>query len=387
MSAVLSRSTLRLTRSTAKTTSMITPTRSRNLIGYNRFLISPAADRDFGPLGTVGLHIKSTASFQLALLTRLRQPPEQQSTPPAGLLPGSLPHAFLSDGDCPAGTKFRVRITDPTNLAVVGLDGTRADGSVELVINETYLIRFASRDPSPTSRYTATCTRAFWPGCDPEDLTELVVTEFDLEEAGSPINIRAASSEAPFDHQEWFCREAITRIRELLAVALCRVYWIGAIRSVERRASVEEQVFEDFSIMCRPYVGGQGEYTQALARLFAYNEMRLAGDNGPGAIDYTFRAASPKVHAMLLAARDSTIPSPARRIWELASEESRQLVSRIANAAEKHASAPVIRLLNEVLRRRDLHDSDVWPVRDPEAHALLHEQIAGFTDDQVMQLN
>jgi energy-coupling factor transporter ATP-binding protein EcfA2 len=34
---------------------------ARDAYGYNRRLISAAADRDFGPLGTVGLHIKSIA--------------------------------------------------------------------------------------------------------------------------------------------------------------------------------------------------------------------------------------------------------------------------------------------------------------------------------------
>ena len=68
--------------------------------------------------------------------------------------------------------------------------------------------------------------------------------------------------------------------------------------------------------------------------------MRLAGNNGHGAIDFSFSEAPAEVHAMLLAARDSAVLSPARRIWDLASEESKQSVSRIIYAAEKQASAP-----------------------------------------------
>jgi hypothetical protein len=159
----------------------------------------------------------------------------------------------------------------------------------------------------------------------------------------------------------------------------------GSVRSVERRGHVDEELFEDSEIIRRRYVGGQGEHTQALVRRYAYNEMRLAGDSEQGAIEYSFNEAPAKIHAMLLAARESTVPSPARRIWDLASEESKQSVSRMAHAADEEAPAPVIKLLNEVLRRRDLCDSDVWPVRDPEVHALLRERIADFTDDQVLQ--
>jgi AAA ATPase domain len=115
--------------------------------------------------------------------------------------------------------------------------------------------------------------------------------------------------------------------------------------------------------------------------------MRLAGDNGQGAINYSFNEAPARVHAMLLAAKDSKTPSPARRIWELASEELKQSVGRIKDAADKRAPASVVRLLNEVLRRRDLCDSDVWRVCDPEAHPLMRKQVEDLNDDEVMCLN
>src|SRR5262249_42084887 len=149
--------------------------------------------------------------------------------------------------------------------------------------------------------YTAICTRAFWPGCAPDDLAEMVVAEFDLDESGSPANVRSPAGQDPLDHQEWFCFTAIARIQELLALTLRGIYWIGAIRPIEHREHVQRAVFDDSKIIRARYVGGHGEYTQALARKFAYNEMRLAGNQEHGSIKPRFTQAISAVHAELIA--------------------------------------------------------------------------------------
>jgi predicted ATPase len=359
----------------------------RNLFGYTNRLTSAAEDRDFGLLGTVGLHIKSDATGQLTLASRSSQPLDQQDAPPEGLFSGSLPHSFLSNGDCPRGTRFRVRITDPTDLAAIHDDASPLDRMVELVINDMYSIRFTRRSPSPIRHYTATCTRAFWPGRYPEDLTELVVGQFDLDEAGSPINVRSPSGEAPFNLQEWFCRAAIARIRELLAATLWQVHWIGAIRSVERSSHVEEGIFEDSRIIRARYVGGEGEYAHALARKFACNEMRLAGSEEQGSIDYSFRSVPAGVHSKLIAVRDSANPSPVHRIWELASEESKTAVSGIEPSEDEEAPTCVIKLLNEVIQRRDLYDSAVWTSSQPDVSAQVRGEIHYLSDNELAKFN
>jgi hypothetical protein len=344
---------------------------------YERFLASASADRDFGPLFTIGLHIKSTASFQPASLARLRRPIDQPDAPTAGLLSGTMPHSFLKDGDCPPRTRFRIRITAP---------GAFSSSLVELVINEIYSIRFEKRPDTLARQYTAKCTRAFWPGCDPGDQTELVVAHFDLDEAGSPINVRSPSGQDPFDMQKWFCCAATARIRELLAAALCGVFWIGPIRSIEARESVEQAIFDHPEIIQSRYVGGQGEHTQAMARKFAYNEMRLVGNEEQESIVHRFIGASWGVHSKLLAARFTTIRSPVRTIWELASEESKDAVSRVEHAGGADAPDSVVRLLNEVLQRRDLYEA-IFTDFDPRDRRFANLSMAGLSDDLITKIN
>jgi len=278
-------------------------------------------------------------------------------------------------------------MTDPTDYAAIHEESSLLDRMVELVINETYAIRFERRSPSPTRRYTATCTRAFWPGCDPEELNDLFVAEFDVDEGGLPFNIRAPSGADPFDLQEWFCRAAVARIRELLTLALRGVYWLGAIRTIERRGRVEEEIYVDPNIIQRRYVGGEGSYAQALERRFAFNEMCEAESEGQSSINYCFSQAGSEVLAQVLRARDSTTPSPARRIWESATEESKQAISRIERSEGRGARIRTAELLNQALRRRDLYDRDLWPDLDAATSALVGKGIASLTDDEIEKLN
>ena len=130
---------------------------ARAYSGYSQHLVSASEDRDFGPLGTIGLHINSSGSFNLpdsALDTGDAQ---------AAILPESLPHSFLFGGHRAHGTRFRVRMTDPTDYPGVHDCNSTLDRTVELVINETYAIRFERRHQAPTRHYTLMCTRVFGP--------------------------------------------------------------------------------------------------------------------------------------------------------------------------------------------------------------------------------
>jgi hypothetical protein len=334
----------------------------RPVFEYGQFLVSATADCDFGPLGTVGLHIKSCATFNLPSTL------DAEDAPTALLLPGSLPHSFLFDGLCPEGTRFRVRMTDPTDFAAIHVPDSPLDRMVELVINDIYSIRFERRHPSPTRHYTAKCTRAFWPGCDPDDRTEIVVAEFDLDEGGFPTNVRGHSDAAPSGHQVWFCRVGAARLRELVAKVVSTVRWIGAIRSTQRRASVRRRDFKDPRIAEGRYVGGEGRYAHVLARRFAYNEIAPAVPPSQGSINYFFSRVEPEACKKLLAARDSTSRSPARRIWDSACEQSRDEMSRIEVSAGQDVGVRAARVLNDALRRRDLFDPEYW---SDESHDLL----------------
>ena len=361
----------------------------RPLVGYGRFLMSAQADRDFGRLGTVGLHIRSTATLALSAFDGScgRSPDEYENRTPAALLvPDSPPHAFLSEGHSSKGTRFRVRIADPTDLAAIHEDASQLDRMVELVIDDTYSIRFERSHPSPTRHYTASCTRAFWPGCHPEDHRELVVAEFDLDVAGWPSNVQSPLGTASFDLAEWLCYTAILRIRELLTVFFYSgVYWIGAVRQIERRERVEPEVFSDPTIIFRRHVGGEGEYAQSLARRFSYNEMRLGGVQGRATVNYHFTDADSEVLLGMRRAGDSTEPSPARRIWESASEESKAGLETASSL--KALGIWTARILNEALRRRDLYDPELWTDLEPWADKLVLKGVWSLSDDELAKLN
>ncbi len=330
---------------------------ARPTVGYSKNLVSAAADREFGPLGTIGLHMTSCAPFRLAASLG------EGDTPSALLLSGSLPHSFLADGRVPHGTRFRVRMTDPTDLPAIHNDDSELDRLVELVINDVYSIRFERRRPSEVRHYIARCTRAFWPGCDPEDRTEMDVAEFDVADDGSLANLRGLSGAAAFDRQEWFCRVATTRIRELLAKVLSSVYLIGAIRSTQRSADVDDEDYNDPRIIERRYVGADGRFTHVLARRFAYNEMHIYGSQSQGSINYSFSRVPRGVCEELLAARDDPTQSPARRIWELASEESKHALSRIESSTGRDANIVAARVLNDALRGATLSPTIMGPTK------------------------
>jgi hypothetical protein len=186
--------------------------------------------------------------------------------------------------------------------------------------------------------------------------------------------------------QEWFCCAATARIRELLAATVCGVFWVGAIRSIEGRFRVEEAIFDDPEIIRSRYVGGHGEHTQALARKFAYNEMRPVGNEEQGSIVHRFIGAGWLVYFKLIEARDTTIRSPARIIWELASEESKDTVSRVEYARGADPPDSVVRLLNEVLQRRDLYEAIFTDV-NPQDRPFENRSMAGLSDDQITKIN
>ena len=111
---------------------------------------------------------------------------ENEDVPTALMLPESLPHSFLTDGHCTKGTRFRIRMTYPTDVSGIHLEPSEHDRTVEFVMNDKHFIRFERRHPAPTRHYTLTCTRSFWPGGDSQDASEMVVAEFDLDRGRLP---------------------------------------------------------------------------------------------------------------------------------------------------------------------------------------------------------
>lgn len=357
--------------------------------------VDERADLEFGPVGTVGLDIKCVAPIQMRRLDSLPEyAGEREHEGAVGLSEQvSLPRALLCDGRCPEGTRFRIRITDPTEIAGIQSDKTQLERRVELVVNETYSIRFESRYPAGIQHYSAFCTGSFWPRSEPGDVTDLAVAQFDLDDSGALTNLHSVMGPDCSVLAEWFCRTAISRIKELLRRSIRGVKLIRAERIVEERAYIDRESFRRTAAIRNRYVGAWGENTQVVARRFAYNEMRLPRPVGEGSIDYRFdgSGATYDVVRRLLHARDSPGPSAVKRIWESASDEARSMLNALLPweeppDARSYARLIVaVRILNEALLRRDLYDPDLWPELDQDH--LVAEGVGSLNTDELLELN
>ena len=152
---------------------------------------SPEATAEFGPPGTIGLEFTSTWNFGC--------------DEPHDVELSGLPQIFLWQGDCPEGTKFRLRVAHPSYW-FDGCPTPELIDFIELQINNRFIVRMTGdRDPlqrfepgQPRPRrskpYTIECSAAFLPGGDPEDaeiitigtVTDLIGSRCDVAALASP---------------------------------------------------------------------------------------------------------------------------------------------------------------------------------------------------------
>jgi hypothetical protein len=152
-------------------------------------LASPEKDREFGRLGTIGLHVVADLDIDL---DDAAEPPPLPDLSEIAFDHDSVAQSFLWAGRCRRGTRLRLRMND-TTCDVAGL--AKVPRRAELVIDDDFVITFeeiseSSRFDAPDartalseaipgrpwpefSRFEAACTRAFWPGYESRDLTEL----------------------------------------------------------------------------------------------------------------------------------------------------------------------------------------------------------------------
>jgi hypothetical protein len=183
---------------------------------WNRheLLASAEKDREFGPLGTIGLHMVADVDLDLDGQT-VSTASSIQGLPVIDFDPDSLAHAFLWSGRCPQKTRFRLRMSD-TACDRPGL--VKVPRRIELVIDDDLVIRFEEisrssryektdadvlsaeieRPWSDFGQFRAVCTRAFWPGRDPRDRVELEVARLGILNNGTPTNVRAPVGCPPF---------------------------------------------------------------------------------------------------------------------------------------------------------------------------------------------
>ncbi len=348
-------------------------------------LASAESDREFGPLGTIGLHLVADVDFDLNEETQC-PPPDNLCT--IAIDEPSGPQAFLWSGRCSRGTRLRLRISDASS------DTFWLPRCVELLIGQALVIRF--QETSERACYSASCTRAFWPGHLSDDLEHLEVALFDLAGGKAPSNVRGPAGEGGHDLLRQFCDTALLRIRQLLYVALSGIFWLSAIRPEYLESYVDSDEMEDESIIKRRWVGVGGQFTHALARRFAYNRMSLFGGAGRCGTNYQFWYVERGILDILRGLASSPAAPLVRRIWEGASAKTKEMLMRLPSGplADMGRVYPVEvqrnwakRLLNECLARRDLYHPSLAGFLNAESKELLDRGLEALGDADIERFN
>ena len=320
---------------------------------------SPEATAEFGPPGTIGLEF--TATFPLSF--------GRDESHDAEL--SGLPQTFLWQGDCPEGTKFRLRVAHPSYWSDTCPTPELID-FIELQINDRFVVRMTGdRDPLQrfepgqhrprrSKPYTIECSAAFLPGRDPEDAEIITIgTVTDLIGSGCDV----ASADIPDDLSPRLLDRFDDRVRQLFRVALSGYFYIGAVRGPHTYIELADQEIWSNErggwnpVVESRHVGAKGENSWFLETIFSGNEMtpyslkRFAPDflNGQRCLELfreSSRSGDPKL----------------ARIWDLASPALRSVVSALNpdSVPETEAAEAVANMLNSVLDREDLFSLECW---------------------------
>jgi predicted ATPase len=364
------------------------------------------AELQYGPLGTVGLSFEATTDTTLPLS------PEDR---PGLADEGSLPQGLLWFGHCPKGTRFTVWLAHP-DVASYGDIGQSLCDLVELTVNDRYILRFRKSlarqrrgaDWESVERYhTLEASLAFLRGHGEQECDVRAFTQYRYDQDQYlPL---AGSTE--FDLLAPLCTHAVGCIRSLLGAVLSGFFYISAVRLPEYRPSVAKgSLREDHSLnIARREVGEFGEATWDIERAYAYNLMREAREPDPETSPQQFSPG--QIHDPAGIWREIFEPiarasatTPERRLWDLATPESREAVSnaarkvqdvldagmresrRLPNAKQTLAEA-LARLFNDTLGNRNLHRPECWPIPPAEADRMVKRGIENLRPAEVHRLN
>lgn len=388
------------------------------------------ANEKYGPVGTIGLHFHTNECLELEPDNRFG------SESPTGDEP--IPRVLLLRGRCPKGTRFRIRLAHPDisdPLDPPGDDALRPYDLVELQINDSDRITF--RKDRSDKRYSVECSRAFLAGQGTDTQGMKKIAEYDYEKN----TYHALDGKGDFEQVESLCQLAISRIQQLIARVLRGIFFISAIRKPEERTRIEYAQNEEgkaahaaaLAIENRE-VGPQGQWTWDVERAFAYNLMRQSPNKGkePAAYDFTVdQLSNGKVDWISISIKiRSQNPSAIKRIWELSSEAARVAVLNEGEAYEKgliegfednsdsdddhdsdehqgnsgalesirrmdnvrrHAirriAVALASLLNELLDRCDLYQSDLWTNIEGEARTFAERGPVHLSNNELRRFN
>ena len=316
----------------------------------------PDATLEYGPPGTIGLEFETLHDLQIG---------NGKGDPSAF---SGKAQRFLWGGECPKGTRFRLRLAHPTYWAdtvatpeLTNLVDLEIDGRFTITMSgeRSPLQRFEEgySRPRGSSPYQLSCSTDFIP--DLEIAHSGIVT---LATITDLVNFRCESDQEIFSEQmvKDFIDCFEERLLKLLSNVLYGYYYIAAVRKPHTYLSLNEMKVEDRqSALGQRYVGPAGENVWLVERHFAYAEMRPIV-LGPFQPENIRAQACLELFSEESRANDAIL----RRIWEFAAVEARDRVEHIdaTSVGEGEASKLVADLLNSILDKPDLFSDEVWRV-------------------------
>ncbi len=232
------------------------------------------AEKEYGPVGTIGLHFQSNYNLDLEHGNRSDSELPQEEDP--------FPRSFLLDGRCPKQTRFRIRLAHPDisePFDPPGEDTLRSYDIVELQINGSSRITF--RKAQSEKRYLLEISRSLIEGQEPKDHRVKQIAEYDLKDD----TIHTPDGALGPEHSEMLCRLSILRIRQLMLRLFQGIFSISAIRTIENRPTIqydsEELELAATKAIQSRNVGLQGQWTWDLERVIVHTPTSSLGPVWP----------------------------------------------------------------------------------------------------------
>jgi hypothetical protein len=369
-------------------------------------------DHPFGPLGTIGLEFLVSEDLSLGEASGLEQ----------AAVAESVPQSFLWHGNCPAGTRLRVRMAHPSSTYNEKECTNTLRHLVELTLNDRYRLRLHAPCLGDrgefASPYCVEVSAAFLPDQLAEDAFVVPLGEYDAKTRVFSPDAAGQETHAPPAVVEYI----LSRVHAILERFFTGYFYVGAIRDIEARSDVDESLAGEpkrrAEIANNRHVGEKGEYTWDLERAFSLNPMRQAP--WPATIENCHqRFIANEIREPLglwgemRGLRDKPVPSALGRLWQSAAAPLRQRLEKadahwaphwesligtprsqlsetkgpVFDAAREEFAGQLAALFNSLLDRRDLYDPTAWPDLGEEAQNLINRDIRRLDDVQLLRFN
>jgi ABC-type ATPase involved in cell division len=332
-----------------------------------------AEENEFGPPWTVGLELEAITDFQLPN-TALEEPS------------GKTGQDFLYSGLCTKGTQLQIRFAHPSHWTT-DHSITKLYHLIELRIGNAAIrltkLREISDPRSETQLtrqpYNVEGSLSLIPGYPDFNDTLTEVGRFYENDTRA---VESLSESISTETAKNIVKQTIDRIHQVMNFLADSYFYVGAIRSVEKRSELAEYPDRSVSPGGSRYVGIEGQHTWNVERMFAYNLMQslFPPFSGYFGQEYTIDECHPDYLWRFHGRARSHDASPSlKRLWEALGLPEGLVGEDFAIA---YADA-----LNRLLLDRELYDPKAWPAIPDELAILVEKGVQTLVSQDLARLN